>query len=37
MWLLVSVPMVSIFTVLASGYLQKDKILKNEEGRINIS
>ena len=37
MWLLVSVPMVSIFTVLASGYLQKDKILKTEEGRINIS
>lgn len=37
MWLFVSIPMVSIFTVLASGYLQKDKILENERKRIDIS
>lgn len=36
MWLLVSIPMVLIFTILVSGYLQKDKIYEEGKEGVNI-
>ena len=35
MWLLVSIPMVLIFTILVSGYLQRTRYEEGKEG-VNI-
>ena len=37
MWLLISIPMVLILTILVSSYLQKDEILEEGKGKINVT